>query len=231
MVFDRANPLHVQDVRLRLSAPRLAPYDVAAAHDHEESLNLYEWNLAVSAACYKSLHAVEVCLRNTINDQLGAFHTRQRLGGSWLDDPTHLLEPHRRSDIAEAASRARRKGYRLSPDRIITELPFGFWRYLTARRYERTLWEKAIRHGFPNLRPQRRRAIAEPLERLHFLRNRIAHHEPVYFRDLAADVEDMRTILAAMSPLTYAWAEAISALPGVLGDRPAIVRIPLPRCP
>jgi len=123
------------------------------------------------------------------------------------------------------------KGYVLSPDRIVTELSFGFWRYLLAKRYHDSLWLPAIRHGFPHLRPQNRRVIAEPVERLHYLRNRIAHHEPIYLRNLQADIDDMRTVLGAMSPHTRAWAEAISTLPTVILQRPPAIIIPRPRCP
>lgn len=117
------------------------------------------------------------------------------------------------------------------PERILTELSFGFWRFLLAKRYERTLWEFSLRHGFPHLARQRRRDIAEPVERLHKLRNRVAHHEPIYKRDLLQDVADARTVLGAVSPAALAWAEENSTLPGVIMQRPAPVTIPLPSCP
>jgi len=68
--------------------------------------------------------------------------------------------------------------------------------------------------------------------RLHQLRNRIAHHEPIYKRDLAIDIADARTVLGAISPVALAWAEQNNSLPIVIGQRPtAPILIPLPRCP
>lgn len=231
MDFDMANPTALASVRAALSMPRLAPFDLHAGNDPAGGLQLYEWNIHVGAAFFQTLHTVEVVLRNTLNDQLCAWHTGLGLPGNWFDDPLGLLDRRGREDIAKARRRLRTQGYPITPDRIVTELSFGFWRFLLARRYHVSLWVPTIRHGFPHLQPPTRPAIAEPVTRLHQLRNRIAHHEPIYKRDLAVDLHDARTVLGAISPIALAWADQNSALPGVLGVRPAPVRIPLPRCP
>jgi hypothetical protein len=231
-VRDLANPGLVNLIRYRLSADRFVSYDRQAGGDRVASLRLYEWNTAASAACYATLQAVEIVLRNAINQQLTKLHSAQSLPGSWLDDPTHVLDPHRLADIADARRRVRRNGRPPTPGRLIPELPFGFWRFLLAGRYEQTLWTPALRHAFPYLQPRRRRDIAAPVDRLHQLRNRIAHHEPIHYRDLAADHADMLAVVAAVCPDTHAWVSRISTIAQAIAQRPGrgqTVALPAPR--
>ncbi|MEV6970407.1 hypothetical protein AB0M47_35400 [Hamadaea sp. NPDC051192] len=231
MEFDRSSSIHLGKLRRGFSSPRIAPYDLLAANDALRSLDLYEWNTAVSAACYATLQGVEIALRNTVHDQLTGYHLRRGLPQPWVDDPLRLLDARRHADLRQARQRLQIQGYPAEPDRIVAALSFGFWNYLLSGRYEHTLWTPALRLGFPHLTPPRRHALAYPVSRLHRLRNRLAHHEPVHGRDLARDHEDMLFVLGSISPTMRAWAEGNSALPGVLGVRPAPVRIPLPRCP
>lgn len=227
MSFHRANPDHIVAVRRSLSKIRLAPYD-ELTRDEGRSLRLYEWNIEVSAACYATLHVVEVCLRNAIHDQLTRWHQDQGYQRCWLDDPGGLLDQRRRSDVTTAKSRLKHKGKTITPDAIVAELSFGFWRYLLSARYEWTLWMPAVRHGFPHV--NRRRELAAPVERLHNLRNRLAHHEPIHGRNLVGDHFDMMSVLGAICPHTFGWARDSTRLPLVLLHKPARI-IPFQRRP
>lgn len=51
---------HLPTLRHRLSEERLGPYDRASGGDPTSSLRLYEWNMAISAAMFESLHVLEV---------------------------------------------------------------------------------------------------------------------------------------------------------------------------
>jgi hypothetical protein len=88
--------------------------------------------------------------------------------------------------------------------KIVAELPFGFWRYLLAKRYSATLWP-AIRHGFPQLPGRDRARLERPVIRLHQLRNRIAHHEPLIRENLPARLADLEYILDAIDPALRRW--------------------------
>lgn len=207
-------------LRHRLSVERLAPYDAAGRGDAIRGLILYQWNTDISAAFYGLLQGVEVILRNALHDQLTTWHRAKGRPGFWFDDPGRILEEHRHQDVAEARRRIRRQGKVETPGRVVAELSFGFWRYLLSSRYEQTLWTPALRHAFPHLRPQRRRVIAQPVERLHRLRNRIAHHEPIHSRDLARDQADAHAIVAAICPYTRIWLASTSLVTGTLRARP-----------
>ena len=56
-----------------------------------------------------------------------------------------------------------------------------------------------------------------PLNTLRTLRNRIAHHEPIFARDLARDHERILEVAEWISPATTAWIEHHSRVPEVLG--------------
>ncbi len=101
----------------------------------------------------------------------------------------------------------------------MAELNFGFWRYLLAPRYEHTLWLHAIRHGFPQVDGARER-IFKPISRLHLVRNRIAHLEPIHSRDLMRDDRDIDEVIRAVCPKTADWAASRRRLRALAATRP-----------
>jgi hypothetical protein len=206
----------------------MATYLLVAQGDKGRALALYEWNIRASGALYEALALVEVVLRNTIHDQLTEWHLREGRASTWLDDVDRLLEQRARDDIAAARRRVerwRRVAGAPAPTRrnppagaVVAELGFGFWRFLLASRYEHSLWLHALRNGFPGVRD--RRAIEAPVRRLHEVRNRIAHLEPVLKRDLARDEADVSKVLRAICPDTERWATSLSRIRSVGACRP-----------
>ena len=205
-------------VAAALSAERFAPYLRAAAGDIGDGLRLYEWNLLVSGALYEALQVLEVVLRNALSAQLTARHGA--LPGCWYDDPLGTLSDLALQDIADARSRVRSLNRLETPGRVIAELNFGFWKFILARRYEATLWTGHLRHAFPNLKPQSRATVYGTLDRLHTLRNRLAHAEPVHNRDLEADALAIYRLLDWIDADVRSWAVAISRVGPTIAARP-----------
>jgi len=87
------------------------------------------------------------------------------------------------------------------PGKVVAELSFGFWRFLLARRYTASLWP-ALRPGFPYLPSADRRELEAPVTRLHQLRNRVAHHEPLIAEPCRFAT---RTCCSSWVPATRAW--------------------------
>ena len=202
-----------------LSAPRLAPYVAACRGDLDRAVDLYRWNAAVAAAFWEVVGHGEIILRNAIHDALTERHGRSRAPGEWFDDPRRELEPRALEDIAAARRRASRTSANPPPGKIVAELSFGFWRYLLARRYAPTLWP-AIRHSFPHLPRGGRNDLERAVIRLHLLRNRIAHHEPLLRENLPARHADLAYLLDAISPEVRAWALDDDRLAMLLSVRP-----------
>jgi hypothetical protein len=66
------------------------------------------------------------------------------------------------------------------PDgQVVSQLTFHFWKRLFSTDYEQKLWRRALKRVFPN-KSITRAQVATELEILYEIRNRLAHHEPVY---------------------------------------------------
>lgn len=58
------------------------------------------------------------------------------------------------------------------------------------------------------------------VQRVHVLRNRIAHDEPVYRRDLAHDHADMLDLVGWIDPGARAWVESLRRVSSIIASRP-----------
>lgn len=185
-----------QQLEQAISAPRAQRYLIAAHGDPTCAVELYEHNSTLSAAAWVTISDIEVVLRNTIADSVRSLHDAQGRGANmrWYDDPTWFTGSNQwfsqetTDQIKKAARKVKDKGptaaTRPNEGRLIAELTFGFWRYIIISRYEHSLWNPAIRARFPGLvhlaGSDSRKLVNQRMEALNALRNRIAHHEPVF---------------------------------------------------
>lgn len=215
-----------------LSRPRFAVYVAAADGDRPRALALYERNFTVAAAFHHDLGHLEIGLRNAYDR---ALSSRDRPGDRhWVFEPFRHFPFHeqrakngrpfdvnesQRDHIERAIKSAQRgTGARITPGKVIAELPFGFWRYLTVRQRHDPLWVRHLRTAFR--RGTDRRDVDNPVGRLHQLRNRVAHHEPLIGADLLARQDDILTVAGLMSPSLRDYLAAHSPVPAALTDRP-----------
>ncbi len=205
-------------LELLLSRERLSTYVAQCSGAFAPAIDLYRWNAEVSAALWQPLGHLEVALRNTVSGCLTARHRRLALPGSWLDDEGRALDRRARADIAKARRRVRQKGKRVSDAQTVSELSFGFGRYLVTRRHT-ALWPD-LASAFAHAPDRRRATVEDPLARLHDLRNRIAHHQRIWNRDLVARYEDLLLVAAFLDPGLPTWIAATSCVPRVLAGRP-----------
>lgn len=211
--------LSLEHVSQALSTERLAPYLAAVQHaDLQSAFALYQWNIEISGAFHEGISVAEVCLRNTLHNQLTVL--TNGMSGSWFDHSHTFLTTDAQLDISVAMTRVTRKGGHISPGRLVSELNFGFWRYLIAKRYETTLWTPALRNGFPQLESQQRRMVFETVSELNVLRNRIAHHEPIFKRNLREDFMRVFRLINWISPETREWAVSFSRIKQSLDNCP-----------
>jgi hypothetical protein len=169
--------LSPSDLERLFSAERLSTYIAHCAGDFAAAVEMYRWNAAITAAFWEPIGHLEVALRNTLDDRLAARHRRHGWPGSWLDDPAGELPDRARLDIAGARDRVRQKGKSASDGQTISELSFGFWRFLITRKLT-GIWPD-LASGFPHAPDRRRETVEAPLSRLHVFRNRLAHHQRV----------------------------------------------------
>ena len=154
------------------------------------------------------LHICEVVLRNAVSDAITAVY-----GPDWPWSPgfeTSLPSPAPRTYSAKKDLLSNRGGAYNTTGKVIPELKFMFWQSMFTRRFDSRLWIPHLRAVMPNLDSmqtveQLRGMIYMELEQLRRLRNRIAHHEPIFARNLADDFQKIYDLIAFRSSVTAAW--------------------------
>ena len=210
----------------RLTVERMGPYLDSAAGDLAAALRLYDWNSSVAGAMHADLGRLEVVFRNALDQALKDLAASSGWKQPWYAQEL-LFRERQRDAIDTAVQRAsRRRRHSSSPTHggVIAELGFGFWRYLCVPAYLTALWVPALASAFPRHSaqgdPRRIRAdVEQRMERLHVLRNRIAHHEPIFRRDLARDHAQLLELIGWMCADSQTWAAAVSRTPETIAER------------
>lgn len=165
----------------------------------------------------------------------------------WVQTPAAplwgILNPKRRgvqhSTYKSAADRAAkdsngrdpshpRAGAAVCHDDVVAHITFGTWNNLLPHKRkqdgtidppaQRIIWDQALIHAFPY--------HADPLvvrywvDRLHRLRNRVAHLEPLISTHVMSYHRTAARLLHAVDPDVASWYAGISRVPGLLRRRP-----------
>jgi hypothetical protein len=211
-------PISRQQLESLFSEERFSTYLAHCEGDFDEAVRLYRWNAAITAAFWKPIGHLEVALRNTLAAQLTARHVRLSRPGLWLDDPGRELSERARDDIGAARARVRQKGKRASEGQTISELSFGFWRFLITKKLT-GLWPD-LAGGFPDAPDRQRETVEKPIARLHDFRNRLAHHQPVWNREPRDRYEDLLTLAGYIDLALPGWIEVTSTVGRALDSEP-----------
>jgi len=211
-----------------LSAPRFQTYLTAAGGERTAAVELYEWNTTMSSVILDDLAHLEVAMRNVYNDALvarqpGPLHWTQDVRRYFPPTTTRAkngtlvdLNDQPRKQIASAITAA--SGSTAPRGKVVAELMFGFWRYLTTSAHERQLWLPFLRHGFVS--GTNRKQIDKPMGRLHMLRNRVAHHEPLLGENLSGRRADVLALLDRVSPDLRSYVASTSTWATIEAQRP-----------
>ncbi|WP_341961004.1 hypothetical protein [Pseudomonas sp. RC10] len=180
---------------------------LAEGFEAAAGLKLYAWNARVSGTLLVPLHICEVVIRNAVADALEAMHGPQwpwnpgferslpRLGGPGYDAV---------SDLQNVRKKVATTG------QVIAELKFVFWEKMFTSRHDHRIWNAHLRRVMPNLDDtktiaENRKRIFEDLNKIRLLRNRIAHHEPIFARDLRGDFQRVQQLIAARCEISASW--------------------------
>ncbi len=159
------------------STQRMSKYLRYHHDDSAAAIQHYKANIRLAESFYTSLSVFEVVLRNALSAELTAMTGRE----DWYAE--FSINPRLKNlnvEIAQAVHHIQERGEMVYPDKVVSELTFGFWVMLLNSQYEMILW-KALRRAFPympkNLR--QRKNVSTPCNVLRKLRNRIFHHEAI----------------------------------------------------
>lgn len=193
-----------QKIISTLTQQRLSKYLTASHGVEQHALKLYVLNAKVSAAFLTDIHYVEIALRNKFDAELANGFCSPH----WFSVPsfTTLLDK-RGHDILYSAQRAAMKKYpkgtvitAIPTGKMIAELTFGFWLSLTDRKFTHSLWTPYLYKAFsPNPAPNRA-VFNLSLEKVRQLRNRIAHHEPIFHMNLLEAHRNLCDVTHALCP-------------------------------
>lgn len=204
-----------------LSSPRFDTYLLACDNDSYKASQLYAWNAAVSAAFMLPAHFAEISIRNAASDVLERVY-----GSRWPWEETFLrsLPASRgrrynpRSDLESVSRRYR------ATSKVIAELKLAFWASLFTSRHDTRLWEPNILSALPGSQNANthtlRTQIYTRLNELRRLRNRIAHHEPIFTRELNQDLTGMKELIRLRSTSVSEWVSQLETVSPLLPLRP-----------
>lgn len=191
-------PDQLDRLKTGLSLERFSTYLKMTGGDEKRAIRRYEHNTALSEAMYGVLQGFEIVLRNAMHDTMA----RETGHSDWYD---HLaLDAPELDSIAKAKDKISRKGRTVTVPYVVSELTFGFWSSLTGRNYSATLWIPYLNKAFPHKKLGHAAAFSR-LDRVRFLRNKIAHHECVLGRDLEQDYIDIIEATSWICPDTAMW--------------------------
>lgn len=223
-----------------LGAPRFQKYVALCGNDRQRALQTYEWNVSLGQALLRDIAHFEIALRNAYDTAMsrkwpGSDHWllspsspavvpiwRIKSTSGGLKRGTDVNYIINRRNVDAAISKC--GGAKAVPGKVIAELSFGFWRSLTTATHEKSLWVPYLHSAYP--KGTRRTAVDRGLNDINTVRNRIAHHEPIFDRHQNPTQEPDKLhatlvqLMAMLSPDAAAHLSASSTVTTVFTQRP-----------
>jgi hypothetical protein len=228
----------IDAITQNLHPSRFGTYRSRCSNDPLRALELYRWNLELSAAFQQVLAVTEVALRNAIDGQLRTWNASQAHHTTpgvthpheWLSDPARPLNSmtsasrrtaknHAEEAVVARDSAHPRHGVAVNHDDMVTQLTFGTWAKLLPTsdksdknyRGRQILWSGALHGAFPHRKNDPDGfGIAGRTARLHALRNRVSHMEPLLDVNVRARHNDALRLIGSISPEVRDWCAGMS---------------------
>ncbi len=200
------------NIKQSLSNARLSTFE-RATNNLDEAIKLYQWNMQISSAFLECLSVCEVVIRNAVSNAIQSIH-----GENWAYNQRFLrtIQGKRRNDLIQVRQD--------SIDSTIPELPFVFWQSMFTARFDNEIWQNQLAIIMPhanheNLRSLRREIYTD-LDNIRKLRNRIAHHEPIFNRNLQSDYYQILKIIGYQNQDVAEWLESWQTVTTRLNSKP-----------
>lgn len=182
-----------------LSHARLSNYrSFFGAVDDTEALGLYQWNEELSAVLFRTISLLEVVLRNQFHQAMSRRYGA--VGGNGSRDWYVHVKLNQRSESKIQRITHKKSGEQWllrvpapSPDDVVSGLTFGFWPHLLDLKFDLqgqpVAWGPILVDVLPGHRQRQasywakqkhRDTLFARLDLCNELRNRIAHHEPIW---------------------------------------------------
>ena len=218
-----------------VSKPRLSRYLAAYNGDWKKAQKLYLANLRISQKLYAVISVFEVALRNAIDEHYKNQFMVINGSSEWLKSESSLSGFLSNSALAKGSYQSRENvkksinklGRHYTHDKVVSELSFGFWKYMFAAK-EFAAGGSTLLRIF-SVRPHgvNHTDVYNKLDIVNRLRNRVAHHQPVCF-DKTGKVSLVSTLDAynhILDILTWLGYDAKILLKGVDGIGTEVKRV------
>lgn len=210
-----------------ISAERLGKYLLFSNNDLEKALELHSWNGHLGASLFTSLQQFEIVLRNACHRELQLIFNCP----DWFN-ALPKTEPYRylQEEIDKSQSRLSLNGRNPNnPPCVVADQNFGFWVALFVSNLHRDLYMGAKTKGalykVAHLQPastKKRETLHRVLKKLNGLRNRIAHHEPLFHRNLEQAHELIHETMSFICTDTADWSKHHSSFDRVRSNQPVL---------
>ena len=182
---------------------RLSAY-LEATQSDVEALALYELNARLSNCLHEVIGGLEVVLRNAVSESIKDHYQRD----DWYRARafTSLLAPERRQNLRDVRARLKAQRQEERSGRVVAGLTFHFWVAMHENKYRDTIWTPFLRKLWPDGENIKR--VHKDLLKTRDLRNRIAHHEPIFADRWRRRSETIWLRLEQLSSSKHAWFEA-----------------------
>jgi hypothetical protein len=201
------------DLEKHFSAARLGRYLASCNGDEIRAARAYVNNMLLAEAMMPMLNVLEIALKNGAHQRLTTLYQRADWWEAWTNNSSFAWQIR---EVANAKAKLQRRAEALTPDKIIAELPFGFWSSLFNVQFQAILW-KDLRLVFPRCpKPQRQRhTVSSALNQIRELRNRVFHHEQLLW--LSPSLIDLHgkgvEVIGWLDPKLPPWLDGYDRLP------------------
>jgi hypothetical protein len=200
-------------IPVTLSTPRFNTFLKERNNNTLKALQLYHWNAQISSAFLYPLHVFEICIRNAVANAAEAFYQTDEWPWSAAFEMS-LPTTHTMRHFSARRELVSTRDWQPRPiqttGKVIAELKFAFWVSMYTGRHDHRLWSRYLRREYPNTPSNlslsaARDKIHKTADKVRDLRNRIAHHEPIFSRDLKAEYNEIEEIVGFRCLHTAAW--------------------------
>lgn len=218
-----------------VSKPRLARYLTAYGGDWKKAQKLYLANLRISQKLYSVISVFEVALRNAVDEHYKRRFMLMTGSSEWLKTQSSTSGFLSNASLAKGGFQSCENvkkvianlGMHYTHDKVVSELSFGFWKYLFATKEFAAAGSTLLQVFVARPRGVNHTDVYNKLDAVNRIRNRVAHHQPVCFDktgnvSLTATLEAYDNMLAILTWLGY---DTNTLLRGIDGINAEVKRI------
>jgi hypothetical protein len=188
-----------------LSKTKLKPYVLACGDDIEKLIDLFEYNAEISSHMYKIMQIFEISTKNIFNEVLS-----RKYSSRWLERDEILNGNNRKyfdliNHVKQAKEKFIKNGILFTNDDIVANLSLGFWVKLLFNINSDKIWKPCLKNIFV---PYGKTEIQNMFLDIREIRNRIAHHETIFNKNINKTYKNICFLLNIYSPSLAIWTKS-----------------------